>query len=87
MTTGRAGLDLGTPARPSGLRLADVARSLGVSVATVSNAFNRPDQLSSALRKVVLERAEELGYRGPGIEGRHCGPGTRAPSRSTSQSP
>lgn len=57
-------------ARPSRLRLADVARSLGVSVATVSNAFNRPDQLSPALRKLVLERAEELGYRGPGIEGR-----------------
>ncbi|WP_298976243.1 LacI family DNA-binding transcriptional regulator [uncultured Roseobacter sp.] len=57
-------------ARPSRLRLADVARALGVSVATVSNAFNRPDQLSPALRKLVLERAEELGYRGPGIEGR-----------------
>lgn len=57
-------------ARPSRLRLADVARTLGVSVATVSNAFNRPDQLSPALRKLVLERAEELGYRGPGIEGR-----------------
>lgn len=56
--------------RPSRLRLADVARNLGVSVATVSNAFNRPDQLSPALRKLVLERAEELGYRGPGIEGR-----------------
>ncbi|MEO0497838.1 MAG: LacI family DNA-binding transcriptional regulator [Pseudomonadota bacterium] len=59
-----------TDARPSRLRLADVARTLGVSVATVSNAFNRPDQLSPALRKLVLERAEELGYRGPGIEGR-----------------
>ncbi len=57
-------------ARPSRLRLTDVARTLGVSVATVSNAFNRPDQLSPALRKLVLERAEELGYRGPGIEGR-----------------
>ncbi|MEO1543473.1 MAG: LacI family DNA-binding transcriptional regulator [Pseudomonadota bacterium] len=59
-----------TDARPSRLRLADVARALGVSIATVSNAFNRPDQLSPALRKLVLERAEELGYRGPGIEGR-----------------
>ena len=56
-------------ARPSQKRLADVARALGVSVATVSNAFNRPDQLSPALRKLVLERAEVLGYRGPGIEG------------------
>ena len=57
-------------ARPSRMRLADVARALGISVTTVSNAFNRPDQLSPALRKMVLERAEELGYRGPGIEGR-----------------
>ena len=59
-----------TDERPSRKRLADVARALGISVATVSNAFNRPDQLSPALRKLVLGRAEELGYRGPGIEGR-----------------
>ena len=50
--------------------LRDVACSLGVSVATVSNAYNRPDQLSRALRLRVLERAEALGYRGPGAEGR-----------------
>ena len=51
-------------------KLRDVARSLGVSITTVSNAFNRPDQLSPKLRTIVLERAEQLGYRGPGAEGR-----------------
>lgn len=51
-------------------KLRDVARSLGVSITTVSNAFNRPDQLSPRLRQIVLERAETLGYRGPGAEGR-----------------
>ncbi|MEM6311142.1 MAG: LacI family DNA-binding transcriptional regulator, partial [Pseudomonadota bacterium] len=61
---------MATSTPPPRKRLADVARALGVSVATVSNAFNRPDQLSPALRKLVLERAEDLGYRGPGIEGR-----------------
>ena len=56
-----------TTVRP---KLRDVARSLGVSITTVSNAFNRPDQLSPKLRTIVLERAEQLGYRGPGAEGR-----------------
>ena len=32
---------------------------------TVSNAFNRPDQLSPALRERVLLAARELGYGGP----------------------
>jgi DNA-binding LacI/PurR family transcriptional regulator len=47
-----------------------VAQSLGVSITTVSNAFNRPDQLSDKLRQHILTRAEEIGYRGPGAEGR-----------------
>lgn len=38
---------------------------LGVSRATVSNAFNRPDQLSATLRDQILARARELGYFGP----------------------
>lgn len=45
--------------------LATVARALGVSKMTVSNAYNRPDQLSPALRERVLEAARELGYPGP----------------------
>ncbi len=55
------------PAPPSSGRitLREVARALGVSVATVSNAYNRPDQLSAALREQVLETARTLGYGGP----------------------
>ena len=32
---------------------------------TVSNAFNRPDQLSTELRERIMARAEELGFAGP----------------------
>ena len=45
--------------------LADVAEHLGVSRTTVSNAYNRPDQLSPALRERVLAAARDLGYTGP----------------------
>ena len=45
--------------------LATVAKAVGVSRMTVSNAFNRPDQLSPALRERVLAAARELGYHGP----------------------
>jgi DNA-binding LacI/PurR family transcriptional regulator len=45
--------------------LADVARAVGVSRTTVSNAYNRPDQLSAELRNRILAAAEELGYPGP----------------------
>lgn len=42
-----------------------VAQAAGVSRMTVSNAYNRPDQLSSATRERVLAVAAELGYAGP----------------------
>jgi DNA-binding LacI/PurR family transcriptional regulator len=45
--------------------LQTVADRLGVSRATVSNAYNRPDQLSPALRERILAAAQELGYSGP----------------------
>jgi DNA-binding LacI/PurR family transcriptional regulator len=45
--------------------LADVAKEVGVSRTTVSNAYNRPDQLSPMLRARILEAAERLGYPGP----------------------
>ncbi len=45
--------------------LQQLAADLGVSRATVSNAYNRPDQLSKALRARVLARAAELGFAGP----------------------
>jgi DNA-binding LacI/PurR family transcriptional regulator len=55
---------------PSGSRgapptLLDVARAAGVSRTTVSNAFNRPDQLSAEMRQRVLATARELRYGGP----------------------
>jgi DNA-binding LacI/PurR family transcriptional regulator len=54
-----------TARQASGPTLADVAAQLGVSRTTVSNAYNRSDQLSPALRERVLAAARELGYQGP----------------------
>lgn len=55
--------------RPPNVRrpatLASLAAELGVSRTTVSNAYNRPDQLSAPLRARVLEAARRLGYPGP----------------------
>jgi DNA-binding LacI/PurR family transcriptional regulator len=45
--------------------ISDVASALGVAVSTVSNAYNRPDQLSAELRGRVFEVAAQLGYAGP----------------------
>ncbi|WED24798.1 LacI family DNA-binding transcriptional regulator [Vibrio sp. JC009] len=50
--------------------LKDVAAKLGVSTATVSNAFNRPDQLSVSLRDKILAQCHELGYTGPSLTAR-----------------
>jgi DNA-binding LacI/PurR family transcriptional regulator len=50
--------------------LATVAEAVGVSRTTVSNAYNRPDQLTPELRDRVLETARELGYSGPDPAGR-----------------
>jgi DNA-binding LacI/PurR family transcriptional regulator len=49
-------------ARPT---LDTVAAAAGVSRMTVSNAYNRPDQVSPATRERVLEAARCLGYAGP----------------------
>lgn len=45
--------------------LKDVAAALGVSRTTVSNAYNRPDQLSDDLRDKVIRKAKAMGYMGP----------------------
>jgi DNA-binding LacI/PurR family transcriptional regulator len=45
--------------------LASLAAELGISRTTVSNAYNRPDQLSPQLRQRILEAARRLGYPGP----------------------
>lgn len=47
------------------MTLRDVARELGVSHMTVSNAYNRPEKLSEELRRRVLDTARRLGYQGP----------------------
>jgi DNA-binding LacI/PurR family transcriptional regulator len=45
--------------------LQSIADKVGVSRMTVSNAFSRPDQLSSKLRERILDAADQLGYVGP----------------------
>lgn len=57
-----------TPVRRATLK--DVARTVGVSPATVSNAYNRPDQLSATLRQRILDAARDLGYSGPDPQAR-----------------
>ena len=56
-----------TDGRPT---LDTVAEAAGVSRMTVSNAYNRPDQLSAATRERVLAAAAALGYGGPDPAGR-----------------
>lgn len=45
--------------------MATVAARLGISVATVSNAYNRPEKLSTQLRARIMTVADELGYGAP----------------------
>ncbi|PZG55545.1 LacI family transcriptional regulator [Spongiactinospora gelatinilytica] len=52
-------------ARGNKVTLQTIADQVGVSRATVSYAFSRPDQLSDALRREILRVAAELGYAGP----------------------
>jgi DNA-binding LacI/PurR family transcriptional regulator len=47
------------------ITLMTVARVVGVSPTTVSNAYNRPHKLTPALRERILGAARELGYPGP----------------------
>lgn len=56
--------------------LKDIAEQVGVAVSTVSNAYNRPDQLSEALRTRILAAAEALGYAGPDPRARSLRRGT-----------
>lgn len=58
------------PASNKPRNLKEVAKLLGVSTATVSNAFNRPDQLSEKLRERILKESAELGYFGPNLAAR-----------------
>lgn len=45
--------------------LKTLAAAVGVSPSTVSNAYNKPDQLSADLRERILATARDLGYTGP----------------------
>lgn len=47
-----------------------VARAAGVSPSSVSNAYNKPDQLSAPVRDHILAVAAQLGYHGPDPAGR-----------------
>ncbi|MFZ9665060.1 MAG: LacI family DNA-binding transcriptional regulator [Limnohabitans sp.] len=44
------------------MNIQEVADKIGVSVATVSRAFNAPHQVSAATRNKVLSKAKALGY-------------------------
>lgn len=58
--------------RPTGrnARLSDVAELAGVSKATASNVFNRPDLVREEVRLRVQAAAKEIGYSGPDPRGR-----------------
>lgn len=58
------------PPRPRRVTITQIAAALGVTPATVSNAFNRPDQLSPELREKVLKTAAHMGYAGPNAAAR-----------------
>jgi DNA-binding LacI/PurR family transcriptional regulator len=53
-----------------GVNLKSLAKHLGVSAMTVSNAFNRPQELSANLRQRILFTAANVGYHGPRPSGR-----------------
>ncbi|MFO7529235.1 MAG: LacI family DNA-binding transcriptional regulator [Marinobacter sp.] len=55
---------------PKRLTVKAMAEKLNVSTATISNAFNRPDQLSEAKRRWILEECKRLGYMGPNAAAR-----------------
>src|SRR3954467_15967983 len=56
---------MASPRAEGNVTLMTVARAVGVSPTTVSNAYNRPHKLSPALRARILGTARELGYPGP----------------------
>ncbi|GGO84517.1 LacI family transcriptional regulator [Marinobacterium nitratireducens] len=55
------------------LTIKEIAARLQVSTATISNAFNRPDQLSVELREHILAECNRIGYAGPGAGRRRLG--------------
>ncbi len=56
--------------KPSpGANLATIASALGISVSTASRAIRNADGIHPETRKMVLEKAGELGYVLPGLQG------------------
>ena len=56
--------------KPSpGANLASIAESLGLSVSTASRAIRNAEGIHPETRKMVLEKAGELGYVLPGLQG------------------
>ncbi|TFV59987.1 LacI family DNA-binding transcriptional regulator [Mycobacterium sp. PS03-16] len=55
----------GSPVPRRRATLASLAAELKVSRTTISNAYNRPDQLSAELRERIFTAAKRLGYPGP----------------------
>lgn len=53
------------PRPVSDASLLSLARTLGVSTTTVSNAFNRPERVGAATLGRILAEAERIGYGGP----------------------
>lgn len=49
----------------AGATMKTVAAAVGVSPSTISNAYNKPEQLSAELRERIFAAARELGYPGP----------------------
>ncbi len=47
----------------NGVKMADIAEKLGVSVVTVSNALAGRDGVSETLRQRICQAAEEMGYK------------------------
>ena len=59
------------------MTLKTIAETVGVSRTTVSNAYNRPDQLAPELRDRILGTARRLGYAGPDPAARRLRSGRR----------
>jgi DNA-binding LacI/PurR family transcriptional regulator len=58
------------PRKPSpGANLAKIAQSLGISVSTASRALRNADGIHPETRRLVLNKAGELGYVLPGLQG------------------
>ncbi|MCU0640530.1 MAG: LacI family transcriptional regulator [Candidatus Margulisbacteria bacterium] len=51
--------------RRKNIRIKDIAKRLGISVATVSQALNHPKEVNRSTRQEVLSLCEELGYVKP----------------------